>query len=114
MPYSHYDIIITSSISNKVINLVVVGIFTLRGPTERQLIILLCWSFSSAICRVIFPFVNAIILKGLSILGHILLSDKNPRRNVTKTHEGALQFPRVFWPHVCEGFVRQQYMTRND
>ena len=34
--------------------------------------------------------------KGLIIPGDILLSDKNPRGNVTKTHEGAL-LSRVFW-----------------
>ena len=42
-------------------------------------------------------------LKGLIISGHILLSDKNPRRIVTKSHEGAL-LPRVVWSHFREGF----------
>ena len=32
---------------------------------------------------------NHAILKGLIIPGYILLSDKIPRGNVTKTHEGA-------------------------
>ena len=40
---------------------------------------------------------------GLIITGHILLSDKNPRKNVTKTTSGAELV-----------FVRQQYMTMND
>ena len=31
-----------------------------------------------------------ILFKGLIIPGHILLSDKNPRGNVTKAHKGAL------------------------
>ena len=43
------------------------------------------------------------MLKGLIIPGYILLSDKIPRGNVTKTHEGAL-LPRVFWSHFREGF----------
>ena len=43
------------------------------------------------------------MFKGLIIPSHILLSDKNPRENVTKTHEGAL-LPRVFWSHFREGF----------
>ena len=47
--------------------------------------------------------VETAMFKGLIIPGHILLSDKNPRGNVTKTHEGAL-LPRVFWPHFREGF----------
>ena len=45
------------------------------------------------------------LFKGLIIPGHILLSDKNPRGNVTKTHEGAL-LPRVFWSYFCEGFCQ--------
>ena len=43
------------------------------------------------------------IFKGLIIPGHILLSDKNLRGNVTKTDEGA-RLPRVFWSHFREGF----------
>ena len=43
------------------------------------------------------------IFKGLIIPGHILLSDKNPKGNVTKTHEGAL-LQRVFGSHFREGF----------
>ena len=42
-----------------------------------------------------------IMFMGLNI--HKLLSDKNLRGNVTKTHEGAL-LPRVFWSHFHEGF----------
>ena len=41
----------------------------------------------------------------LIIPSHILLSDKNPRGNVTKSHEGAL-LPSVFWSYFLEGFRR--------
>ena len=53
------------------------------------------------------------IFKGLIIPGYILLSDKHQRGNVTKTNEGALCSEGV-WSHFREGFVRQQYMARND
>ena len=43
------------------------------------------------------------LVKGLIIPGDILLSDKNPRGNVTKTHEGAL-LSRVLWSNFREGF----------
>ena len=43
------------------------------------------------------------VVVGLIIPGHIFLSDKNPRGNVTKTHERVL-LPRVFWSHLHEGF----------
>ena len=40
---------------------------------------------------------------GLNSLGHILLSDENPRENVTKTPSGA-ELHRVFWSHFPSGF----------
>ena len=63
----------------------------------------------------LYMYVDKNVIKGLIIPSHILLSDNNKktRGNVTKTHEGAL-LPRVFWSHLHESFVRQQYMTRND
>ena len=52
------------------------------------------------------------MFKGLIIPGHILLSDKNPSGNVTKTHEGVLvTFSRGFSSdsNIYPGMINPDY-----
>ena len=63
----------------------------------------LLWWFHLCMYFCVYCVHNLVLLNGLIIPSHILLSDKNPRGNVVKTHERALLL-RVFWSHLREGF----------